>query len=74
MNYLPFSLFIFLLLLRDAFKIILLSGHVVQRTYNLAIIWDVHSQKATTPKKACASFLLVGGDIAAILLMTSIGI
>ena len=31
-------------------------------------------QNPTTQKKACTSFLLVGGDIAAILLMTSIGI
>jgi len=45
MNYLPLNLFKCLSLLRAPFKIILLPGHVVQRTYNLAVIWDMPPPK-----------------------------
>jgi len=46
MNYLLFNLFKCLLLLRSPFEIIHLPGHVIERAYNLAAIWDVHLPKA----------------------------
>jgi len=45
MSYLLLNVFKCLSLLRAPFKIILLPGHVIQRTYNLAVIWDMHSPK-----------------------------
>jgi len=57
MNYLPFNLFKCLSLLRASFKIILLPGHVVQRTYSLAVIWDVHTPKThNTQEDQCFHF------------------
>jgi len=44
MNYLPFNLFEGLSLLRTPFEIIL-PGHMMERAYNLAVIWDVHPPK-----------------------------
>jgi len=59
MNYLPFNLFKCLSLLRDPFKIILLLGHVVQRTHNLAVIWDVHPPKTHSTQEGLC-FLFAG--------------
>jgi len=59
MNYLPLNLFKCLSLLRAPFKIILLPGHVVQRTYNLTVIWDMHPPKThNTQEGRC--FLFAG--------------
>jgi len=69
MNYLLFKLFKGLSLFRAPFKIVLFLGHLIERAYNLVVIWDVY-----LPKQACVSFLLVGRDVAAVLLTTSIGI
>jgi len=69
MNYFLFNLFRVLPLLKAPLKIILFPDHVIERAYNLAIMCIL--QKLTTPKKACVSFLLVGGDRAATLLITS---
>ena len=59
MNCLPFNLFKCLSLLRAPFKIILLPGHVVQRTYNLAVIWDVHPPKTHNTQEGLC-FLFAG--------------
>jgi len=59
MNYLPFNLFKCLLLLSTLFKIILLLGHVVQRAYNLAVIWDVHPPKTHRTQEGLC-FLFTG--------------
>ena len=59
MNYLPFNLFKCLSLLSAPFKIILLLGHVVQRTYNLAVIWDVHPPKTHNTQEGLC-FLFAG--------------
>jgi len=56
------------------FKIILLLGHLTKRAFNPTVFWICILQKPTTLQKGCVSFLLVGGDIAAILLITSVGI
>jgi len=57
MNYLPFNLFKCLSLLSAPFKIILLPGHMVQRAYNLAVIWDVHPPKThNTQEGLCFYF------------------
>jgi len=45
MNYLAFNFFKYLLLLRAPFKIIFLLGHLLERVYNLTLIWDVHPPK-----------------------------
>jgi len=37
-------------------------------------VWDVHPKKTHNTQEGLCFLLLVGGDIAAILLMTSIGI
>jgi len=59
MNYLPFNLFKCLLLLRTPFKIILLPVPVVKRTYNLAVIWDVHPPKTHNTQEGLC-FLFAG--------------
>lgn len=64
------------LLLRAPCEIVLL-GYLIERVYKPTVIQNMHSQKKTKnrmPKKACVSFLLFGGDIAVILLITFIGI
>ena len=45
MNYFWSNLFKCLLLLRAPLKILLLLGHLIEKVYNLAVIWDVHPPK-----------------------------
>jgi len=73
MNCLPFNLFRGLLLLWAPFEIVL-SGHLVWEGLQSDWFGICILQKSTVQKKACVSFLLVGGDITVISLITTIGI
>lgn len=66
-----FDLFKGLSLHRAPLQITLLLSYLVQRAHSKTVVWDMKPIKA---RKAWLSFLVVGGDIAAILLMTFIGI
>ena len=59
MKYFPFNLFKCLSLLRAPLKIVLLPGHVVERAYNLAVIWDVHPPKTDNTQEGLC-FLFAG--------------
>lgn len=67
MNYLPFNLFRGLLLLWAPFEIVL-SGHLVWEGLQSDWFGICILQKSTVQKKACVSFLLVGGDRAVVLI------
>jgi len=74
MNYLLFNFFKCLLLLRAPFKTVLLPGHLIERAYNLTDLGCASSKNPQCLRRLVFSFLLVGGDVAANLLITSIGI
>lgn len=67
-----FKLFKGLLLLRAPCEIVL-PGHLIERVYNQTVVWNMPKKKKKSLRKF-VSFLLIGGHIAVILLITSIGI
>jgi len=73
MNYLLFNLFKDQLLLGAPCEIILPLDHLIEMAYIQTLIQDLYSPKVLDTK-VCVSFLLGSGDIAVILLITSIRI
>lgn len=68
-----FKLFKGLLLFRAPCEIVL-PGHLIERVYNQTLVWNMPKKKKKKSLRKFVSFLLIGGHIAVILLITSIGI
>lgn len=69
-----FKLFKGLLLFRAPCEIVL-PGHLIERVYNQTLVWNMPKKKKKKESlRKFVFFLLIGGHIAVILLITSIGI